>query len=91
MTERKTDDLVPLLRRVADALERLAPAAPPSAGLDSAEALLREWEELQFASRGTTQAITLFRRLVEVYDRQGRDSEAARYREVLAGLGGPLG
>ena len=40
MTERKPDDLEPLLRRIADALERLAPAAPPSAGLDSAEAFI---------------------------------------------------
>jgi len=40
MTEPQPDDLVPLLRRVADALERLAPAAPSSAGLDSAEAFV---------------------------------------------------
>ncbi len=40
MTERKPDDLEPLLRRIADALERLAPAAPPSAELDSAEAFI---------------------------------------------------
>ncbi|MEE8501051.1 MAG: DUF815 domain-containing protein, partial [Kiloniellales bacterium] len=40
MTERKPEDIKPLLRRVADALERLAPAAPISAGLDSAEAFV---------------------------------------------------
>ncbi len=40
MTERKSKDLEPLLQRVADALERLAPAAPASAGLDSAEAFI---------------------------------------------------
>ena len=40
MTERKPEDIKPLLRRVADALERLAPAAPISAGLDSAEAFI---------------------------------------------------
>ncbi len=38
MTERNPEDLVPLLRRVADALERMAPVTPPSAGLDSADA-----------------------------------------------------
>ncbi len=51
MTERKPDDLVPLLRRVADALERLAPAVPPSAGLDSAEAFI--WH----AESGTLEAV----------------------------------
>ncbi len=40
MTERKPEDIKPLLRRVADALERLAPVAPISAGLDSAEAFI---------------------------------------------------
>ncbi len=40
MSERDDKDIEPLLRRVADALERLAPAAPASAGLDSAEAFV---------------------------------------------------
>ncbi len=51
MTERKPDDLEPLLRRIADALERLAPAAPPSAELDSAEAFI--WH----AESGTLEAV----------------------------------
>ncbi len=51
MTARNPDDLVPLLRRVADALERLAPAAPASADLDSAEAFV--WH----AEAGTLEAI----------------------------------
>ena len=33
-------DLVPLLRRVADALERLAPPAPPKSDLDAADAFI---------------------------------------------------
>jgi len=40
MTEHNPEDLVALLRRVADALERLAPVAPASAGLDSADAFV---------------------------------------------------
>ena len=40
MTEAKSEDLVPLLRRIADALERLAPEAPASAGLESADAFV---------------------------------------------------
>ena len=51
MTERKPDDFEPLLRRIADALERLAPAMPPSAGLDSAEAFI--WH----AESGTLEAV----------------------------------
>ncbi|MEE8226271.1 MAG: DUF815 domain-containing protein, partial [Kiloniellales bacterium] len=51
MTEHNPEDLVPLLRRVADALERLAPVAPPSAGLDSAEAFV--WH----ADAGSLEAI----------------------------------
>ena len=51
MTERNPEDLVPLLRRVADALERLAPVVPPSAGLDSAEAFV--WH----ADAGSLEAI----------------------------------
>ncbi len=51
MTERRPEDLVPLLRRVADALERLAPVVPASAGLDSAEAFV--WH----ADAGTLEAI----------------------------------
>ncbi|MEE8499414.1 MAG: ATP-binding protein [Kiloniellales bacterium] len=57
MTERNSDDLVPLLRRVADALERLAPVAPPSAGLDSAEAFV--WH----ADAGTLEAIARVNRV----------------------------
>jgi len=52
MTERNPEDLVPLLRRVADALERLAPVVPPSAGLDSAEAFV--WH----ADAGSLEAIS---------------------------------
>ncbi len=51
MSERDDKDLEPLLRRVADALERLAPAVPASAGLDSAEAFV--WH----AEAGTLEAI----------------------------------
>ncbi len=40
MSEREAKDLEPLLRRVADALERLAPAAPVSAEPGSAEAFI---------------------------------------------------
>jgi hypothetical protein len=36
----KPQDLVPLLRRVADALERLAPSVPASDGLETAEAFV---------------------------------------------------
>jgi len=36
----KPEDLIPLLRRVADALERLAPKVPGSAALDSADAFV---------------------------------------------------
>ncbi len=57
MTERNPEDLVPLLRRVADALERLAPAAPPSAGLDSAEAFI--WHP----QAGTLEAIAQVNRV----------------------------
>jgi predicted AAA+ superfamily ATPase len=57
MTERNPEDLVPLLRRVADALERLAPAAPSSAGLDSAEAFV--WH----AEAGTLAAIAQVNRV----------------------------
>ncbi|MCH8001026.1 MAG: ATP-binding protein [Proteobacteria bacterium] len=51
MSERENKDLEPLLRRVADALERLAPAAPASARLDSAEAFV--WR----AESGTLEAV----------------------------------
>ena len=57
MTERRPEDLVPLLRRVADALERLAPVAPPSAGLDSAEAFV--WH----AEAGTLEAVARVNRV----------------------------
>ena len=57
MTERKPEDLVPLLRRVADALERLAPVAPPSAGLDSADAFV--WHP----ETGTLEAIARVNRV----------------------------
>jgi predicted AAA+ superfamily ATPase len=40
MTEPPTDDLPRLLERIAGALERLAPATPASAPLDSAEAFI---------------------------------------------------
>ncbi len=50
--ERKTEQLVPLLRRVADALERLTPAPPVSAELDSAEAFI--WR----AETHTLEAVT---------------------------------
>ena len=40
MTKRPTNDLPRLLERIAGALERLAPAAPASAPLDSAEAFI---------------------------------------------------
>ncbi len=36
----KSPDLIPLLQRVADALDRLAPATPDSASLDSADAFV---------------------------------------------------
>ncbi len=68
MTERKPEDLVPLLRRVADALERLAPAVPASAGLDSADAFV--WH----AEAGTLEAIARVNRvdypLLKGIDRQ---------------------
>jgi predicted AAA+ superfamily ATPase len=57
MTERKAEDLKPLLRRVADALERLAPAAPASAGLDSAEAFI--WR----AESGALEAVSEVNRI----------------------------
>ena len=57
MTERNPEDLVPLLRRVADALERLAPVVPPSAGLDSADAFV--WH----AEAGSLQAIARVNRV----------------------------
>ncbi len=40
MDERPPQDLLPTLRRIAEALERLGPAPPRSAGLDSAEAFV---------------------------------------------------
>ena len=51
MNERENRDIEPLLRRVADALERLAPAVPASARLDSAEAFV--WR----AESGTLEAV----------------------------------
>jgi hypothetical protein len=53
----KPEDLVPLLRRVADALERLAPVAPASAGLDSAEAFV--WR----AESGALEAVSQVNRV----------------------------
>ena len=41
----KTPDLTPLLQRVADALERLAPAAPDTASLSSADAFIWRAEQ----------------------------------------------
>lgn len=41
----KTPDMNPLLRRIADALERLAPAAPDSASLSSADAFIWRAEQ----------------------------------------------
>ena len=40
MDERPPQDLLPTLKRIAEALERLGPARPPSVGLDSAEAFV---------------------------------------------------
>ena len=68
MTEPNSEDLVPLLRRVADALERLAPASPVSAALDSADAFV--WH----AEAGTLEAIARVNRvdypLLKGIDRQ---------------------
>ena len=41
----KSPDLIPLLLRVADALERLAPAAPDSAPLGSTDAFVWRAEQ----------------------------------------------
>ena len=41
----KSPDLIPLLQRVADALERLAPAVPASASLESADAFVWRAEQ----------------------------------------------
>lgn len=41
----KTPDIIPLLRRIADALERLAPAEPIPAPLDSADAFVWRAEQ----------------------------------------------
>jgi len=57
MSERENKDIEPLLRRVADALERVAPAAPASAGLDSAEAFV--WR----AESGTLEAVSQVSRI----------------------------
>ncbi len=57
MSEREAKDLEPLLRRVADARERLAPAAPASAGLDSAEAFV--WR----AESGALEAVSQVNRV----------------------------
>jgi uncharacterized protein len=60
MTE---SSLLPLLRRIADALERLAPAAPPSAPLDSAEAFIwhAEGSRLEAVARVSRVELDLLR------------------------------
>ncbi len=69
ISERENKDLEPLLRRVADALERLAPAAPASAGLDSAEAFV--WRAESGALEAVSQVNRVEFHLLEGIARQG--------------------
>ena len=65
----KPEDLVPLLRRVADALDRLAPAAPASARLDSAEAFI--WHAESGALEAVAQVNRIDFELLKGIARQG--------------------
>ncbi|MCH6588796.1 MAG: ATP-binding protein [Proteobacteria bacterium] len=65
----KPEDLVPLLRRVADALDRLAPAAPASARLDSAEAFI--WHAESGALEAVAQVNRVDFELLKGIARQG--------------------
>ena len=57
MSKPESDDLLPMLRRIADALERLAPAAPVSDTLESADAFI--WQ----AERDSVEAVPAVSRI----------------------------
>lgn len=83
MEESKTTDLVPLLQRIADALERLAPVTPPSAALESADAFV--W----LAERESLEAVVRVNRvdfsLLQGIERQG-EILLANTQRFAAGL-----
>ncbi len=72
MTERDPEDLLPTLKRIAEALERLGPNRPDSAALDSAEAFI--WQ----AERDVLDSVAAVNRLDLVLLKG-----IARQREIL--------
>ena len=76
-------DLGPLLRRVADALDRLAPAAPETAGPNSADAFV--WHAEQARLQAVEQVNCIELALLRGIERQ-RDTLLENTRRFAAGL-----
>ncbi|HEY1261056.1 MAG TPA: ATP-binding protein [Stellaceae bacterium] len=76
-------DLTPLLQRIADALERLAPAAPPPADLDAADAFVWHADRLGLEPVDTVNRVEI--ELLRGIDRV-RDILLANTERFAAGL-----